>query len=69
MTSLPKLLVTRRLPEAVTERTRKSYDAQLNEEDRTLDAGEIAAAAEGKDAVLCCSTETVTGERVAERGE
>ena len=29
MTDLPRLLVTRRLPGAVTERTRNGYDARL----------------------------------------
>lgn len=57
MTEQPKLLVTRRLPEAVTTRARESYAARLNEEDRQLTAAEIASAAEGQDAILCCSTE------------
>ena len=64
MTDQPKLLVTRRLPDAVTDRVRKSYDARLNEEDRVPSAEEIAAAAEGMDAVLCCSTEKFTAELI-----
>lgn len=64
MTSQPKLLVTRRLPEAVTQRTQKSYAARLNEKDLTMSAEEIAAAAEGSDAILCCSTEKFTAELI-----
>jgi glyoxylate reductase len=52
MTTKPKLLVTRRLPEAVTERVRATYDAVTNPEDHVLSADEIIARAAGKDALL-----------------
>jgi glyoxylate reductase len=52
MTAKPKLLVTRRLPPAVTDRMMQEFDAVPNPDDRILSADEIIAGAAGKDALL-----------------
>lgn len=65
MPDLPRLLVTRRLPDAVTARARESYAATLNPEDRQLSAAQLAEAAAGHDAILCCSTEKFSAELIA----
>jgi len=52
MTAKPKLLVTRRLPPAVTERLTATYDALTNPDDHVLPADEIIARAAGMDALL-----------------
>ena len=49
----PKLVVTRRLPEAVEARCRRDYDAVLNETDTVYGADELLRLAEGADAILC----------------
>ena len=49
----PKLIVTRRLPEAVEGRCRRDYDAVFNEEDAVYSAGEMLRLAQGAAAILC----------------
>lgn len=65
MSQKPSLLITRRLPPAVTERASASYQAELNPEDRIMPADEWLARAEGKDAMLICSSEKITADVVA----
>lgn len=65
MSDTPKLLVTRRLPEAVTARARESYDAAFNEEDSPRKPEEVVAATAGCDAILCCPTEKLGAETIA----
>jgi lactate dehydrogenase-like 2-hydroxyacid dehydrogenase len=48
-----KLVVTRRLPEAVEARCRDSFDAVFNEGDVVYGADELLRLAEGADAILC----------------
>jgi lactate dehydrogenase-like 2-hydroxyacid dehydrogenase len=48
----PKLLVTRKLPEAVEARIARDYDATFNPSDSLRDGAALAAAAAGHDAVL-----------------
>jgi lactate dehydrogenase-like 2-hydroxyacid dehydrogenase len=52
MAAKPKLLATRRLPPAVTDRLTADYDAVTNPDDHVLPADEIVARAAGKDALL-----------------
>lgn len=53
----PKLLVTRRMPPAVTERARRDYAATLNPDDKIFPTDELIAAAAGHDALFVCSSE------------
>ncbi|MCC7283254.1 MAG: D-glycerate dehydrogenase, partial [Acetobacteraceae bacterium] len=48
----PKLLVTRKLPEAVEARIARDYDATFNPADTVRDGAALAAAAAGHDAIL-----------------
>jgi lactate dehydrogenase-like 2-hydroxyacid dehydrogenase len=57
MTDRPLLLVTRRMPPAVTERLQRDYRARLNETDEVYGADPLVELAEGCDAILCCSSE------------
>jgi len=59
MTAKPKLLVTRRLPPAVTDRLMKEFDAVPNADDRILSPDEIIAGAQGKDALLVTPSDKV----------
>ena len=49
MASKPKLLVTRRLPPAVTERLNATYDAVTNPDDHIMAADEVIEKAQGKE--------------------
>ena len=55
--NLPKILVTRRLPPNVEARLSRDYQATLNADDSTTSSGDILAAAEGHDGILCTPTE------------
>jgi lactate dehydrogenase-like 2-hydroxyacid dehydrogenase len=48
----PSVYVTRRVPDAVTARLKRDYDAEVNEADRGLSADELVAAAAGRDALI-----------------
>ncbi|MFC3677209.1 2-hydroxyacid dehydrogenase [Ferrovibrio xuzhouensis] len=61
----PVLFVTRRMPPAVEARLLRDYDARLNPDDRVYTANELAAGADGADAMLVCSTEKITAPLVA----
>lgn len=52
MAEAPIVLVTRRMPDAVTDRLLRDYRPRLNPEDKPLAADEIAAAAAGCDALM-----------------
>lgn len=56
MSDKKKILITRKLPDAVTERAKASYDAMLNAEDDVYGTDELLARAEGQDAILCTIT-------------
>jgi glyoxylate reductase len=49
---LPRLLVTRRLPQEVENRLAGAYGAELNADDHPMSEAEILAGASGKDALL-----------------
>ena len=61
----PKLLVTRRLPEAVEARIRRDYDARFNEADEQYGPADLARLAQDVDGILTCSTERWSAELVA----
>jgi glyoxylate reductase len=61
----PKVLVTRKLPRTVEDRLTKEFDALLNIEDRPMQAGEIRAAANGRDGLLVTPGEKYTAEVIA----
>jgi lactate dehydrogenase-like 2-hydroxyacid dehydrogenase len=63
--SKPTVLVTRRLPERVEERLVRDFDARLNADDRLYSADEVAALAEGADALLPCPTEALPAAMIA----
>jgi lactate dehydrogenase-like 2-hydroxyacid dehydrogenase len=51
----PKLLLTRKLPEAVEARAARDYDATFNPEDTVHDGPALAEAAKGFDAILAAA--------------
>ena len=55
--SKPKLLITRRLPEAVEARAARDYDAVFNADDTPTTPAGILAASVGMDAILCCTSD------------
>jgi lactate dehydrogenase-like 2-hydroxyacid dehydrogenase len=56
----PSLLITRKVPDAVTARAQRDYDCRINEEDTLLDANALVARARGCDALLVSPTEKMT---------
>ncbi len=56
MPSQKKILVTRRLPDAVTNRAQGTYEATLNNEDVPYGVDQMIELAQDKDAVLCTLT-------------
>jgi glyoxylate reductase len=64
MTSRPKLLVTRRLPDDVTSRVSAGYDVELNPDDHIMAPAELLAKAVGKDALLVTPVDRITPELV-----
>ena len=64
MSTKPAVFVTRKLPDAVTARLGKSYNAHLNPEDKLLSPADIieGAGKMGADALLICPTDKMTPE-------
>ena len=60
MPAKPTVFVTRKLPDAVTERLVRDYDARLNPENRQYSGDEIVAGAAGAAAVLVTPTDKMT---------
>src|SRR4051812_2602204 len=52
MPAKPRVLVTRKLPDAVEERLKRDYQPILNLDDKLYSAGELLAACKGCDALL-----------------
>ena len=65
MTGRPHVVLTRRLPTAVEEQVSREFDAQLNPDDRALDAAGLQAALCAADAVLCTVTDRITAQVLA----
>jgi len=66
MSDKKKILITRKLPDAVTKRALTNYDATINAKDEAYDADKMVALAQGMDALLCTITNDVS-EGVIER--
>jgi lactate dehydrogenase-like 2-hydroxyacid dehydrogenase len=64
----PVVWVTRRLPAAVEDALRATFDVLQREDDRPLDAVELRAAFREADAVLCTVTDRVDAECFAQAG-
>jgi glyoxylate reductase len=64
MTVRPVVFVTRKLPDAVTARLSRDYDARLNPEDRVYPISEVIAGATAADALLVCPTDKLTAEAI-----
>ena len=62
MPQKPTIFVTRRLPDDVTRRLTKDYDARLNEHDGVLSADQLVKGAEGADALLVTPTDKLNAE-------
>ena len=62
----PVLFVTRRLPPAVEARAARDYQARLNLDDAPRTGAEVAAMAEGAQAVLCCPAEKLDAAVIAD---
>jgi len=62
MPSRPAVLVTRKLPDAVTKRLLVTYKARTNAEDNLYSAADLLAKAAGADALLPCPTDKLTAE-------
>jgi glyoxylate reductase len=60
----PTILLTRRLPKAVTERAQRDYDARTNPDD-VLFGDEVPDKAIGCDGLLVCSSEKLTAAVIA----
>jgi lactate dehydrogenase-like 2-hydroxyacid dehydrogenase len=58
--SKPRIVVTRRLPDAVEERLRGSFTVALNTEDTPFTPGRLVRAMQMADGVLCAVTDAVT---------
>jgi glyoxylate reductase len=58
----PKVLVTRKLPEAVEARLMRDYAPRLNPSDRVFDSDGLLAAAQGRDALLVTASEDMSAE-------
>ncbi len=58
--SKPKLIVSRKLPEAVESRLSSDYDVTLNEDDTIFNCDELIERAQGADAILVSPTEKCT---------
>ncbi|MGF1552736.1 MAG: 2-hydroxyacid dehydrogenase [Paracoccaceae bacterium] len=61
----PRLLITRRLTDAVHERAARDYEVELNLEDRVFARDELIDRLQGFDAVLPCHSERFDAETIA----
>jgi lactate dehydrogenase-like 2-hydroxyacid dehydrogenase len=63
-TKLPVLLLTRRFPDAVTARAARDYRIIVNDDDHAYGPDEIAAKAEGADAVMVSAVDKIPGDLI-----
>ena len=66
--SRPRVIVTRRLPEAVEARVAGAFDATLNPEDAPLSAAALAEAMRSADGLLCAVTDPIDAGLIATEG-
>ncbi len=69
MVNKPKILVTRKLPEAVECRLEQNYQPILNHDDRLYSAEELIGLSEGAVAILPCHTELLTAKIIGDLPE
>ncbi len=62
---MPRLLITRRLTDAVHERAARDYECHFNMEDRVFSKAELIAACQEADAVIPCHSEHFDAEVIA----
>lgn len=65
MSALPKIIVTRKLPEAVEARLSAAFDVRLNTSDTPMSAGDLKAAIGAADGLLTTVTDKVDAEVLA----
>jgi len=65
MSAKPRVVVTRKLPQAVEDAVRQAFDAQLNPDDHPLDAAGLRQALAEADGLLPTVTDKVTAEVLA----
>jgi glyoxylate reductase len=65
----PKVIVTRKLPEAVETRMRELFDTELKLDDAPMDAGELAAAMNRADVLACTITDRLDAALIAGAGD
>ncbi|MCW5700463.1 MAG: D-glycerate dehydrogenase [Rhodospirillales bacterium] len=61
----PAVLVTRKLPDAVEDRLRRTYKAFLNPDDRLYSSDELLNKASEADIIIACHTEKFTADVIA----
>ncbi|RYE71994.1 MAG: D-glycerate dehydrogenase, partial [Hyphomicrobiales bacterium] len=61
----PKIVVTRRLPQAVEARWRRDYEGVLNEGDAVYGADALLQLADGADALLCAPGDKIDAALIA----
>jgi glyoxylate reductase len=65
----PKVIVTRKLPDAVETRMRELFDAELNVDDAPMDAAALAAAVSRAEVLACTITDRVDAALIAKAGD
>jgi glyoxylate reductase len=65
----PKVIVTRKLPDAVETRMRELFDTELNLDDAPMDAEALAAAMNRADVLACTITDRIDGDLIARAGD
>jgi lactate dehydrogenase-like 2-hydroxyacid dehydrogenase len=60
----PVLLVTRRMPKAVTTRLTRDYQARLNADDHPYTTGELLVRADGADGLLACAADHLSADTI-----
>jgi glyoxylate reductase len=64
----PKVIVTRKLPDAVETRMRELFDAELNLDDIPMDVESLAAAVARAEVLACTITDRIDNEVIAKAG-
>ncbi len=65
----PKVIVTRKLPDAVETRMRELFDTELNLDDTPMDAQALAAAMSRADVLACTITDRIDADLIARAGD
>ena len=64
----PKVIITRKLPDAVETRMRELFDAELNLDDMPMDVETLAAAVARAEVLACTITDRIDGDLIARAG-